>query len=180
MMAKVGDWDTEVLGDDGGWTVDSGVILCCCVFSVKQLVMSRKGRISEEIRSKDHLRTYRSCSGFRREREWLKQCLGLKRSDVSGPQQQRLTPSWNGRETSICSFLYPQSLPFPVHTLDHFLLDTLCTVQYDVMSKFVLLAKRVLWVYAKVEVALQRLSNVYLLLWMRVCKFFGTKKHRFI
>lgn len=42
-------------------------ILCCCVFSVKQLVMSRKGRISEEIRSKDHLPAYRSRPGFGQE-----------------------------------------------------------------------------------------------------------------
>lgn len=77
--------------------MDWGEILCCCVFSVKQLVMSRKGRISEEIRSKDHLPTYRSRAGFsqergreggrEKEREWLKQNPGLKRSDVSGPWQ---------------------------------------------------------------------------------------------
>ncbi len=58
-----------MLGDGGGWMVDWGEILCGCVFSVKQLVMSRKGRISEEIRSKDHLPTYRSRAGFRQERE---------------------------------------------------------------------------------------------------------------
>lgn len=58
-----------MLGDSWGWTVDWGEILCCCVFSVKQLVMSTKGRISEEIRSKDHLPTYRSLAGFKRERD---------------------------------------------------------------------------------------------------------------
>lgn len=47
--------------------MDWGEILCCCVVNVKQLVMSKKGRISEEIRSKDHLPTYRSWAGFRRE-----------------------------------------------------------------------------------------------------------------
>ena len=56
------------MGDGGGWTVDWGEILCCCVFSVKQLALSIKGRISEEMRSKDHLPTYRSWAGFSRGR----------------------------------------------------------------------------------------------------------------
>lgn len=64
--------------------VDLGEILCCCVVSVKQLVMSKKGEISKEIRSKDHLPTYRSRAGFRQQRLWLKQCPDLKRSNVFG------------------------------------------------------------------------------------------------
>lgn len=82
--------------------VDSGLgKILCCVFSVKQLVMSTKGRISEEIRSKDHLPTYRSLAGFKQERDRerdrkLRQCPGLKRSDVPGLWQQELIPSLNG------------------------------------------------------------------------------------
>lgn len=37
----------KVLGEGWGWTVDGGEI--CVVGLVKQLVMSRKSRISEEI-----------------------------------------------------------------------------------------------------------------------------------
>lgn len=102
--------------------VDSGLgrDLCCCVFSVKQLVTNRKGRISEEIRSKYHLPTYRSRAGLRGERERLKQWPGLKRTDVSGLWQWRLKLSFHGHEPSICSFLFPPSLPFSKHMLNHF------------------------------------------------------------
>lgn len=105
-------WMTEMLGDSGRWTVDWKEILCCCVFSVKQLVISREGRISEEIRSKDHLPTCRSHAGFRPERGREREGR-LKRSDGSGLWQKKLTPSLNGQEPSICSFLFSQSLPFP-------------------------------------------------------------------
>lgn len=69
--------DREIVTKGGDWlrcweTVRGGQWIgerfCVAVFSVKQLVMSRKGRISEEIRSKYHLPTYRSRAGFRGER----------------------------------------------------------------------------------------------------------------
>lgn len=48
----------RLLKDEGIWREGrDGQWVLCCVFSVKQLVMSRKGSISEEMWSKDHLPT---------------------------------------------------------------------------------------------------------------------------
>lgn len=73
----------------------------CCVFSGKQLGMSRKDWISEEIWSKDHLPT-----DMRRPdlRGGTPAVLCLKQSDVFGLWQKRQTPSLNRKIPPSAAF----------------------------------------------------------------------------